>query len=552
MAELTVSSKFSDKASSLFAKLGKMLLIGHGVTQPASHRFRYLLISLGVVFVLQLVILFFHANNTSDTHFPLLMTAVLSGFGIALLFALVSTFYRDLIEPTDRFKQWSDDVRSGGFDTRLPEDGMGELQQTSDDINNLMNYLEAVFDDMEFEVQRQTAQYEQKNRSLKLLYDIATGINTSRDLNDLLTRFLHTMRDIINAKAGMVRLMGENGEMVLVSSFGISDEVIECEQNVPVKRCVCGSAASSGEVQLQLDIKQCHEVIGIPVVGDEELEMMAVPLQYHGKTLGVYNLFITSTGLYSDDEIRSLFASVGQHLGMAIEKTKLDEEAKRLTIIKERNTIAHELHDSLAQTLASLRFQVSMMLDETPYSPESEELHSEVQQIKGGLDEAYSELRELLAHFRTPANRRGLMPALEDLISNFRKQTGMHVLLQKDWDSAQLEANTELQVLRIIQESLANIRKHSKAHTVRVLMRCDENMDGEVLIEDDGVGLLTPAFSGHPGEHIGLSIMEERARKMGGELKIESEPGEGTRVQLTFSDSTKQPSEQKNQHYALI
>jgi two-component system nitrate/nitrite sensor histidine kinase NarX len=403
---------------------------------------------------------------------------------------------------------------------------------------------------MEIEVKRQTVQFEQKNRSLQLLYDIATGISTSRDLNDLLTRFLHTMRDIVNAKAGMVRLMGDNGEMELVSSFGLSDEVIASEQLVPVARCLCGSAVTSGEVQMQLDLKQCQQVIGIPIIDNESLEMLAVPLQYHGKTLGIYNLFISSTELYSDDEIRSLFASVGQHMGMAIEKSRVDEEAKRLTIIKERNAIAHELHDSLAQTLASLRFQVSM-LEETIDSQEVEEIHLEVQQIKGGLDEAYSELRELLAHFRTPINRRGMLPALEDLISNFRKQTGMHVLLQKDWDASQLEATRELQILRIIQESLANIRKHSKAHTVRVLMRCDENMSGEVLIEDDGVGLQIPAFSGHPGEHIGLSIMEERARKMGGILKIESEPGEGTRVQLTFSSSEQSP-EQKNQHYALI
>jgi two-component system nitrate/nitrite sensor histidine kinase NarX len=550
VAELTNSSKIPNMARSLLARLGKSLLIGHGISQPASHRFRYLLISLGVVFTLQLVILIFHASSVNDTQFPLLITTVLAGFGIALLFALVSTFYRDLIDPTDRFKQWSEDVRSGGFDARLPEEGMGELQQTSDDINNLMSYLEAIFDDMEIEVKRQTVQFEQKNRSLQLLYDIATGISTSRDLNDLLTRFLHTMRDIVNAKAGMVRLMGDNGEMELVSSFGLSDEVIASEQLVPVARCLCGSAVTSGEVQMQLDLKQCQQVIGIPIIDNESLEMLAVPLQYHGKTLGIYNLFISSTELYSDDEIRSLFASVGQHMGMAIEKSRVDEEAKRLTIIKERNAIAHELHDSLAQTLASLRFQVSM-LEETIDSQEVEEIHLEVQQIKGGLDEAYSELRELLAHFRTPINRRGMLPALEDLISNFRKQTGMHVLLQKDWDASQLEATRELQILRIIQESLANIRKHSKAHTVRVLMRCDENMSGEVLIEDDGVGLQIPAFSGHPGEHIGLSIMEERARKMGGILKIESEPGEGTRVQLTFSSSEQSP-EQKNQHYALI
>ena len=111
----------------------------------------------------------------------------------------------------------------------------------------------------------------------------------------------------------------------------------------------------------------------------------------------------------------------------------------------------------------------------------------------------------------------------------------------------------EMQVLRIIQEALANVRKHSDAHTVRVLLRCDKNDNYHILVEDDGVGMDKPAFSGHPGEHLGLSIMKERARYLGGELRIESEPGEGTRVQLSFrtpestEGKTKEP-----QHFALI
>jgi len=86
---------------------------------------------------------------------------------------------------------------------------------------------------------------------------------------------------------------------------------------------------------------------------------------------------------------------------------------------------------------------------------------------------------------------------------------------------------------------------------VRVLLRCDKDKNYHVLIEDDGIGMEKPAFSGHPGEHLGLSIMQERARYLGGVLRIESEPGEGTRVQLNFSQrGLDEPKEQ--QHFALI
>ena len=89
-------------------------------------------------------------------------------------------------------------------------------------------------------------------------------------------------------------------------------------------------------------------------------------------------------------------------------------------------------------------------------------------------------------------------------------------------------------MLRIVQESLANIRKHAHAQTVRILLNC--NLEGEylLLVEDDGVGFVDTKPVGSPGEHIGLSIMGERAKRLGGSFRIESEPGEGTRVELTY------------------
>jgi two-component system nitrate/nitrite sensor histidine kinase NarX len=258
-----------------------------------------------------------------------------------------------------------------------------------------------------------------------------------------------------------------------------------------------------------------------------------VPLQYRGETLGVYNLFVEKSGVELREDLKALFTSLGRHLGMAIEKARLDSEAKRLFIMQERTALANELHDSLAQTLASLRFQVSMM-EETLGEESIESLRDEFEQLKGGLDEAYTELRELLAHFRAPINTRGLLPALEDLVNGFRKQTGMYVLLQTEWDSARLPVDLEIQVLRFVQEALANVRKHSQAQTVRVMLKSDPEGNYRVLVEDDGIGLRKPAFSGHPGEHIGQSIMQERARRLGGDLCIESEQDEGTCLRLTF------------------
>lgn len=471
--------------------------------------------------------------------------------GLGLVAAAFSSLRKDLDTPLAHVRDWARRVRGGDYSARVPEHGQGDLRELGGDINAIGEFLQGLSHNLDEEVRRQTERIAQKTNSLQVLYDVAASLNASRDLKDLLTRFLYTMRDIVNAKAGTVRLLTDNNQMELVASIGLDDEVVEQERLVPVQRCLCGSAVCEGEVLFQQDMRPCNKLVGRPMLNnDDNLEMIAVPLQYRGKNLGVYNLFVEQSEFRARDEVKALFTSIGRHLGMAIEKAHLDNEAKRLSIMQERNALAHELHDSLAQTLASLRFQVSM-LDETVDSEGPETVHQEIQQIKSGLDEAYTELRELLAHFRAPMNVRGLMPALEDLIATFRKQTGMHVFLQTQWESTRLPATMEMQVLRIVQEALANIRKHSKAHTVRVMLRCEHN-DYHVLVEDDGIGMNTPAFTGHPGEHIGLSIMQERARYLGGELRIESEPGEGTRVQLTFRHPDASPATKEPQRFTLI
>ena len=134
-----------------------------------------------------------------------------------------------------------------------------------------------------------------------------------------------------------------------------------------------------------------------------------------------------------------------------------------------------------------------------------------------------------------PLDRRGLVPALEQLTEQLARETGMHVFFQKDCRAPSLSATVEMQLLRIVQEALTNIRKHSKAKTVRVLLNCRPGGAYMLLVEDDGVGFDFPRRTGNPGEHIGLSIMEERARRLGGQLRIESERGEGTRVEVAYN-----------------
>jgi len=455
---------------------------------------------------------------------------------LVLLFGLFYRIQHDYLQPLTEIRHWASQMNSGQHDAKLDIKSTAGLTQLSSDINMVGGTLKLLSEDMQNQVQQQTHYIQQKTRSLEIIYDVAASINVSRDLEDLLTRFLHTLKDVVHARAAVVRLMTDDEQMHLVSSIGFDDDLMEREKIIPSQACLCGNAYEEGRVLFQRDLTQCDKIIGRAFFGKEDVGMVVVPLQYRDRTLGVYNLFVYREDFADTADVKDLLTSIGRHLGMAIDKARSDDEANRLSIMEERTRIAHELHDSLAQTLASLRFQVRV-LDETLRQGDEPGIWHELEKIENNLDEAYSELRELITHFRAPVDRRGLVPAVEHLVERFRNQTGIHIFLQKEWHLLQLPPSIEVQVLRIIQEALNNIRKHSQANFVRIMLRSNTQGNCQILIEDDGIGIKSSS-SDQKVDHYGLQIMKDRAKRINAELKIESETGEGTRVFLHFNHSS--------------
>lgn len=412
---------------------------------------------------------------------------------------------------------------------------MGVLDAIARDIGTLNEELTDLYEDMDKRVARQTMRLAQKTASIKILYDVAAGINEAEGMEALLLRFLRVLKEMVDGCAATVRLVMPDGTRRLVGAIGLDDDLVQNLDMTPVDLCLCGSVLSPGDVVCRDDARYCSRIYGRRMFASDEVEIVTIPLEHHNELLGIYTVFVDKPGVKGREDIMELLFSVGHHLGVAVAKHRSDVEARRLSIVEERNSLAHELHDSLAQTLASLRFKVKMLSDSLAEVAIPREAHTDLARLRTGLDEAHTELRELLSSFRAPLDRKGLIPALEKLTERFRRETGVHLLFQSNCRPFELSAAAELQVTRIAQEALANVRKHANAHTVRVLLkRAGRGGEHVLLIEDDGVGFGEGKMDGRAGEHIGLSIMQERARRIGAELRIESEPGDGTRVELVF------------------
>jgi two-component system nitrate/nitrite sensor histidine kinase NarX len=237
-------------------------------------------------------------------------------------------------------------------------------------------------------------------------------------------------------------------------------------------------------------------------------------------------------------------------------KEDKNKEANRLAIMEERVFIASELHDSLAQTLASLRLQVRV-LDESLQGIiymknnrkyKTEELYTdkritdELETLEESIELANKEIRDLIGHFRSPPQVvDNIASEISMLVENFKSENkDIKIFFQNKIPIIKSSKNDQLHIKRIAQEALINVKKHSQAKIVRVLLMSYETGKYSLIIEDDGIGIAKSCFIGHDnvdtGDHVGLGIMRDRAQQIGGHLAIESEPGEGVRVILSFNE----------------
>lgn len=484
-------------------------------------------------------------NLNELSSLTILLASALFVISFVMLVLASNTIWNNYIKPINELEYWGQRIRSGDLKYKMPVPKSGELAHVTEDLNDLGTMMYHLALDTDKQLQQHTEYTEQKTQSLSILYDIAASINTSIDLNDLLRRFLHTLTQILDAKAGAVRLLNNQNQMELVASIGFDKELIKKEKILPAESCICGITETNDKLIFQDSLLPCGKRVGHEFF-DDNVGLLVVPLQYQSKTLGVYNLFVKENFQSKHQDYIELFTSIGKHLGMAIAKARLDEESNKLSIMQERNRISYELHDSLAQTLASIRLQVRV-LDEVLHSEDEKTIWQQLEKIESTVDEANTELRSLIGHFQAPIRKQALAPAIQNIVKRFRAESDIHIFFQSTIKKElHLADEKHLEVCRIVQEALNNIRKHSQANVARIMVQLKSPNILHMIIEDDGVGLPEHFESTKPGEKIGLTSMNDRAKRMNAAFSIDSEPGEGTQIILDVDLNTPNETQSVN------
>lgn len=355
------------------------------------------------------------------------------------------------------------------------------------------------------EMEKQVAE---RTRYLEAGYDITRTISSKLNIEPLLQEIVTETAGAVEADAAIVTMAIDQDDAPRQAIYGSpSQELID---------------KVSGLFHGEED-------------GQEGDRFLVASISSRGKIIGALGLQGKAGQRPFTREEAQLLRGVAAQAAIALENASLYGEVQEAAILEERERLAREMHDGLAQTLGYLRLRLKIAGEHLSRG-EVGEADRILAEMTKTTEEAYVDAREAIADLRSAVFAgEDFVKALQEYLEEFGLQNRIETRLMTENEEGIKPTTVQaVQLIRIVQEALSNVRKHSHATTVSVGLR-KEGPLVSMVIEDDGRGFDVGAVGGRKeGRHFGLNIMKERAESVNGTLEIRSETGEGTRVVATI------------------
>ena len=421
----------------------------------------------------------------------------------------------DLILPLRNLLSFAANVGRGNLAVRTEHTGTDELGRLGQAFNLMAEDLSKLYQNLETRVEEKTAELTIANRSLELLYHSIARLYNGPVAPDTYAILLKDLENVLGVGHGLACLVeaGETHARVIASTV----------------RPQAGDAELCG----LMTCAEClaHQELAVHPLHDGR-RVLSLPLKDIEHHYGVLQLEMPPGRELAQWQVQ-LLEALSRHIGIAIGTARRTEQSRRLSLLEERAALARDLHDSLAQSLAYMKIQVSRLkplVDRADAGAEAAEVLAE---LREGLNSAYRQLRELLTTFRLRIEGEGLAAALQTTVAEFSNRGGIPVTLDVHLAGCTLSPNEEIHALQIIREALSNVLNHAKATKAEVRVVCNGDGSVSASVTDDGLGIRQAAGT----HHYGMTIMDERAKNLGGRLTVENLPTLGTRVTLHFVPS---------------
>ena len=376
-------------------------------------------------------------------------------------------------------------------------------------------------------------QLRQRNRELSILNSIAAALNREVDLSRALHTTLEQVAGLLTLETGWVWLLQERDDgSYLAAAQNLPPGLIN-NPDLMEGTCYCLDTYRGDDMEgaANVNVVTCSR-LQLLVDGTDGLRYHAsIPL--YGRTRqkpGVLNIATSDWRELSPDDLL-LLGTIGDLLSIAIERARLFEQSAQVGALNERNRLARETHDTIAQGLAAITLQLETAeaLMEADPGPDAvrKSLNQALNLARTNLEEARRSVSDLRA---TPLEGRSLPEALALLAGELTAREKLEISFETAGDDRPLPHRLESGLLRIAQEALTNVVRHSGAD--RVFTRLEVSpQQVRLSIEDNGEGFEP---SGVPEERYGLVGINERTRLLGGTMKLQSSAGLGTRIEVTI------------------
>ncbi len=293
-----------------------------------------------------------------------------------------------------------------------------------------------------------------------------------------------------------------------------------------------GQVITEAKSKLLANVKQ-QELYSPPpdTEGQTIPSLLMAPLITGGKVIGLIMLESQMEFAFDDSDLEIL-ETVAFQVASAIEHARLLQKTREIAIIEERTRLARDMHDGIAQNLAYLLIQVDRGLNMVD---EGSKLEAQLEQISSLLKQNIDELRRNIFDLR-PVDLEGksIFEVLEDLVAEFGRRWNLKTSWRAQGDGTEISPEAESSLYRILQEALSNAQQHAQCTKLRVQLGVVDSRWVSLEIVDNGSGFdvdqIGRGQDRQRGKGLGLISMRERAENVGGEFRVESVPGQGTRI----------------------
>ena len=455
-----------------------------------------------------------------------------------LLLAGVSLYVfmgQSVVKPIERF---TTDIRKTGPDNlsvRMQvqsKDEIGTLASSfnrmAEDLENSHAALEEAREDLEQKVELRTAGERRRAEQLRAINEVSRRISAILSLDELLPYVASSLQETFEYYNVNIFMVDDiSNDLVLKAGAGGYKKTVPVGMVIHANEGIVGGAAGSGEELNISDISQEPRYIASEELPDTRSEL-AVPIKIGTETLGVLDLQSTDTGAF--DEIDVFTAqTLADQLAVAIENARLYRETRDIAVLEERNRMAREIHDTLAQGFTGIVLQLEAAEQALDDDPSSAQEH--LDKARSLARESLNEARRSVWALRPQAlEKHALATTLRRQLEDFTRDTGVSAEFGTDGKERELPADIEDTLLRIFQESLTNIKRHAGAGRVEArLVYGDKAVI--LIVEDDGSGFDTSVSK---EGRFGLISMRERAKLIGGSIEIKSEKGKGSHIEVSI------------------